>query len=110
FGVCADALAGMLFHVEDDATRIFGDLGTPDDPASYIGALYRNADGHNTGYATIWKQLGIELTITHTSWILVTLSSPGAPRITLVEPERVVDWVEDKDGLAMVKVCETVDE
>lgn len=107
FGLCADALAGMLFHVEDDATRVFGDLGKSDDPATVIGKLYRNADGE-TGYATLWKQLGVELTITHCHWILVDVVA-GAPRVTLVEPERVVDWVMDESGLSMVKVCESVD-
>lgn len=108
FGLCADALAGMLFHVEDDATRVFGDLGLPDDPASVIGKLYRNADGKNTGYLTVWKQLGIEFVITHCHWVLLGVVN-NAPRISLVEPERVVDWVEDEAGLAMVKVCEQID-
>jgi len=108
FGLCADALAGMLFHVEDDATRVFGDLGKPDDPASIIGKLYRDADGANTGYPTLWKQLGIEFVITHCHWVLMA-SVNNAARITLLEPERVVDWVEDEKGLAMVKVCEQID-
>lgn len=108
FGACADALAGMLFHTEDDATREFGALGKPEDPASVIGGLYRNADGQHTGYLTVWKQLAIELTIAHWSWILVDVVA-GAPRITLIEPERVVDWVEDETGLKAVKVCEQAD-
>lgn len=105
FGLCADALAGMLFHAEDDATRLFGELGTDDEPASVIGKLYRDADGKTTGYATIWKQLGIELVITHRHWIQVDLVQ-GAARILLWEPERVVDWVEDELGYSMVKICE----
>lgn len=108
FGVCADALAGMLFHVEDDATRMFGDLGKADDPASVIGKLYRNADGANTGYATIWKQLGIEFVITHCHWVMVDVPSPGVPRVMLLEPERVVDWDQDSDGLLWVKIIEEV--
>lgn len=107
FGVCADALAGMLFHVEDDATRVFGDLGTKEDPASVIGKLYRNADGKGTGYATLWKQAGIELVITHTYWQMVDVVN-NSPRVQLVEPERVVDWVEDDAGYAMVRICEEV--
>jgi hypothetical protein len=108
FGLCADALAGMLFHVEDDATRLFGDLGTDDDPASVMGKLYRDADGQKTGYATLWKQLGIELVITHRHWVQVDIVQ-GAARILLWEPERVVDWIEDETGYAMVRICENVD-
>jgi hypothetical protein len=107
FGVCADALAGMLFHVEDDANRPPGDLGEWQDPATVAGALWRNADGKNTGYSTLWKQLGIEFVITHCHWVLVDVVN-GGPRIVLIEPERVVDWGEDEDGLSWVKVCEEV--
>jgi hypothetical protein len=109
FGLCADALAGMLFNVEDDATRIFGALGASEEPSSFIGALYRDADGKKTGYATLWKQLGIEFVITHCHWLIVETTPNNAPRVKLIEPERVVDWVEDQSGLAMVKVCEQVD-
>ena len=105
FGVCADALAGMLFHTEDDANRTFGALGDKEDPSSVAGALWRNANGKNTGYATIWKQLGIEFVITHCHWVTVDVVH-GSPSIILVEPERVVDWTEDEHGLAEVKVCE----
>ena len=107
FGLCADALAGMLFHVEDDATRVFGDLGAKDDPSSVIGKLYSNTDGKKTGYATIWKQLGIELVITHCHWQMVDVVK-GAARVKLIEPERVVDWLEDEAGLASVRICEEV--
>lgn len=107
FGVCADALAGMLFHVEDDANRPAGDLGEWQDPATIAGALWRNADGKNTGYSTLWKQLGIEFVITHCHWVLVDVVN-GGPRVVLIEPERVVDWDEDDDGLSWVKVCEQV--
>lgn len=108
FGLCADALAGMLFHVESDATRVFGDLGSEDDPATVIGKLYRDADGKKTGYATLWKQLGIELVITHRHWQMVDVVN-GAPRVLLFEPERVVDWIEDESGYAMVRLCEEVE-
>lgn len=105
FGVCADALAGMLFHVEDDANRPAGDLGEWQDPATVAGALWRNADGKNTGYSTVWKQLGIEFVITHCHWVLIDVVT-GSPRLVLIEPERVVDWDEDEAGLSWVKVCE----
>lgn len=105
FGVCVDALAGMLFNVEDDATRVFGELGVATDPNTIAGQLQRNADGKNTGYKTIWKQLAIELVITHCHWMLVTAVG-NTPRVQLIEPERVLDWDEDADGLLWAKVCE----
>lgn len=105
FGACTDALAGMMFHGEDDATRTFGALGKTDDPGSTIGHLMRDADGEQTGYATLWKQLAIDLIVSHEMWLL-TEAVNGSPRITPITPERVVDWLSDASGLVWVKVCE----
>jgi hypothetical protein len=105
FGACADALAGMMFHGEDDATRVFGALGAADDPSSTVGHLMRDADGEQTGYATLWKQLAIDLIISHEMWVLQDMFS-GSPRIKTLAPERVVDWLSDETGLVWVKVCE----
>lgn len=108
FGVCVDAMAGMIFHVEDDATRLFGSLGDANDPGSVAGALYRNADGKGNGYLTVWKQLAIELVLTHCHWVLVDVTN-GTPQVKTIAPERVTDWGDDADGLAWVKVMECVD-
>lgn len=115
FATVVDALAGMLFAVEADANRFLGDeetpgLGSYNDRESPMFRLWRNIDGRGTGWLTLFKQLAINLVVTHRAWIIV--SRQGDDAVAHVWPaQSVLNWFYDSSGnLAQVLVSETVDQ
>lgn len=101
-----ESLVGMLTAVEGDANRVWNDaaghgLGDPADPATVIGQLWRRADADGRGYLTVWKQLAIQLAITHVAWVMVD-SVDGAPRYRVLSPVAVPNWTDDfREALVM---------
>lgn len=114
FSAIVDALAGMLFAVEEDAIRFLGDddtpgLGDPEDQKEAMYRLWKSADGQSTGWITLFKQLAIELIVHHRSWMLV--DQRGDKAVVKVWPAlSVVNWWFDEDGsLSEVLITEMVD-
>lgn len=114
FPAVVDSLAGMLFAVENDATRIWqdpdgaGGLGDPVDPDTIAGQLWDDADGTGSNWVTIWKRLVIELIVAHEAWVLVE-SGDGQPSVRILPATAVPNWRYDGDRLVDVVVCEDVD-
>lgn len=113
FGTVVDTLAGMMFRVDDEATRVFGTkdqpgLGDPTDPATPIGRLFRDADGKGNGWLTLFKQIAIELTVIHTTWGLVDVVD-GQVVSRYLKSEDVVNWRYGPHGLLDVVVREYAD-
>lgn len=115
-GAVVDALAGMLFAVEEDAKRVLkadtddaAPLGDPKDPRSVIGKLWQDADGNGTGFLTLWKQFTIELLINHVAWVMLDTNSAGDPKIRILPAELVVNWRYDNGVLKEALVKETTD-
>lgn len=106
-----ESLAGMLFAVEGDAIRVFSDkngngLGEPSDKKSLIGQLWGDADGEGHGYLTQFKQLAIELDITHMAWVFVDPAN-GTPRIRILEALSVPNWAPDYSEAVIVEESDT---
>lgn len=106
FGRLSDALCGMLFQVEADANRSFGELdregdqkglGRPADPNSVIGQLWRDADGDGNGWLTLFKQLAGELVVNNMGWVFVD-GRDGEPVVQVINPLRVINW-RHQDGV-----------
>lgn len=114
FATVVDGLAGMLFAVEDEATRVTVDedgygLGDPQDPSSVFGQLWRHATPEGDGWGMVFKHLMIALCVTHVEWMLAFTSPTGAPMIKTISPLAVPNW-RVKDGqIVEVVVEEDVD-
>jgi len=61
-------LAGMIFAVEQDAERSWGELGDPRDPNTPIGALWGDADGRGTSYPAVFRRATVELIAFRETW------------------------------------------
>lgn len=115
FSTAVDALAGMLFAVEGDADRHTDDedapgLGSEDDPESPFHRLWRNCDGQGTGWITFFKQLAIELIVTHRAWLIVDQNAQEEAVVRMWPSTAVVNWWYDETGrLAQVLVTEKAD-
>lgn len=110
FAQIVESLVGMIFAVEGDANRVWNDesdrgLGDPDDPSTPIGALWRRADNEGNGFLTVFKQLAIELAVTHVAWFFVDPAN-GSPVLRVLPALSVPDWTDD---FSQVKVLEEVD-
>ena len=118
FGQVVDSLAGMLFQVESRATRVFGanvdpstGLGDPKDVTTAIGRLWKDVDGSGTNYITFWKQLAIELIVSHLTWVLVDTNAAGdQARVKLRPALSVPNWLYLGGRLVEVLITETADE
>lgn len=124
FATIVDTLAGMLFAVEEDAKRDVGDnplddkiqskrkgIGPITDDKSALARMWTNIDGNDTGWITFFKQLAIELLITHKTWIITDQDASGRAKVRLWHAENVVNWRYDPftGQLAEVLVTEEVD-
>ena len=114
FSVLVDSLAGMLFSVEEKATRQFSDehgngLGDPEDVNTIIGRLYQDVDGRGNGWPTMWRDAAIRLIHTHKIWIF-TDSVDELSRVRIIPPTSVPNWIYDDLGLKEVLVKESVDQ
>ena len=113
FATVIDGLVGMLFAVEEEATRIFQDdtghgLGDPDDPDTIIGRLWQHADPDGNGWLTVFKELASELCTTHVHWQLV-YSQGARAMLRNISPLAVPNWRYEKGVLSEVLLEETVD-
>ena len=116
FATVVDSLAGMLFNVEANANRVFNDeknetlgLGSPDDPDTPMGSLWRHADEDGNGWLTFWKALAIELCLLHRAWIMVD-SVDGEPNLRLISAPLVPNWRSVSGVLTEALVEEYVDQ
>ena len=108
FATVIDSIAGMLFHVEEKANRVFEDpdneentLGDVSDPTSPIGRLWQNADGE-VSYRTLWKQLASDLILysnplAPAAWVVVG-GVDDVSTIKILPPWQVPNWRYGKDG------------
>lgn len=97
------SLAGMLSHADDAANRLWNVsrpdgsvqpvLGDPNDHASIIGKLYRDADGQGAGWKTLHKKLASDLTAYHRMWGLVDPGADREPRLCYLSPLSVPNWL-----------------
>ncbi len=115
-GAVVDALAGMLFAVEEDALRSFKldddelpPLGDPKDPTTLMGKLWLDADGEGRSWLTVWKQFTIELMINHVAWVMLDTDTEGNPAIKIIPAESVSNWRFDGNILKEALVREFVD-
>lgn len=114
FATVVDSLAGMLFNVEGDATRVYADengngLGDPEDRDTPIGRLWDDADGRGTGWLTLWKLAATDLIVTHKLWVLVDGNIPGNSQVRLIPATSVPNWRWNEGVLSEVVVQERVD-
>jgi hypothetical protein len=100
FGMLVDSLAGILFMTEPNTTRKWHNgvkdkkgLGDETDPNSVASRLLKDADGNGHGWLTIWKDLALELTAYHKSWVLVDV--PGLATVRVVNVLDVPNWLDD---------------
>lgn len=117
-GTIVDTLAGMLFAVEERATRVWtqddeegvagSGLGDPHDPKTVAGRLVRDADGKGTSWKTVWRQCAIDLITYRQIWVLVD-TVDGIPVVKLVNPLMVPNWIEGKNGITEALMCEESD-
>jgi len=116
-----DSLVGVMFDAEKEADRkwqgegIEG-LGDPDDTGSIAYRLSRNADGDNTNWDFIPKQVAIKFSLKQTMWGLVdgrpkdeAGESVGDARFKVIDPECVINWYEQNGRLTWVLVKERID-
>lgn len=114
FATVVDGLAGMMFAVEEEATRIFVDeqghgLGDPDDPDTVMGQLWQHATPDGEGWLMVFKQLMVALCVTHRQWVLTYTSPTGAPMLKTISPLAVPNWRYKQNMLVEVLVEEDVD-
>lgn len=110
FAQVVESLAGRLFAVEGDANRTFMNdkgygLGDPSDHATPIGRLWRRATPEGDGYLTAWKQLAIELCVSHFAWVMVDVVGTS-PILRVFPPSMVTNWLEGPNGPELVMVEE----
>lgn len=103
YSAVVDALAGMLFSVEDDANRSFVDedgngIGRPEDRETVAWRLWNDADGKGNNWLTKWKQLAIELINQKVVWVLQDTNASGDPQVKIVSPLDVVNvrWADSR--------------
>ena len=101
-----DELAGMVFAVESEANREWGDLGDPKKAKSMAYRLRVSVDG-KVGWITLWKQLAVKLLEFRTAWIVIDRSASGAPTVQVLSPMLVTNWLDDGSE---VMVRELVDQ
>lgn len=115
-GTVLDALAGMLYAVEEDAMRTFkadadekAPLGDPKDPTSPIGRMWIDADGEGRGWLTVFKQFTIELLLNHMGWLMLDADEDGNPMVKIVPAESVPNWLFEGPVIKEALVKEWVD-
>lgn len=96
FAFAVDGLAGQVQANEDDAEREWegSPLGDPEDAASDMARLWRDANGEGLDWPTVWHTMA-PLLVTATRWgVLVEGDVEGSPygRVTLIDPRDVIDW------------------
>lgn len=116
FSTLIDSLAGMLFQVEERAVRRFGTessegLGDPKISGTIMHRLWRDIDGRGTDYMAFWKQVVIELVVTHKAWLIAdTTKDDDTKAVLRMWPaSRVVNWLYDGDTLTHALVKHWVD-
>lgn len=106
FGTIVDTIAGMLFAVEDRASRVWvdadgkGALGDPTDLGSAANLLWVDADGHGIGWPTLWRQCAIDLINYQYLWVLVD-TVHDRHVVKLIPPTMVPNWADDMSVVLM---------
>lgn len=102
-GTLIDTLAGMLFAVEDRATRVWAGesgtdgLGDPNKKGTTAHRLMVDADGKGCGWLTLWRRCTLDVINTQFHWVLVDTVN-GRHVVKLVPPTAVPNWVEGHNG------------
>ena len=102
-GTLIDTLAGMLFAVEERATRVWAGergkdgLGDPNKKGTSAHRLSMDADGKGCGWLTNWRRCTLDLINYQFLWVLVDTVN-GRHVIKLVAPTAVPNWVEGFNG------------
>jgi len=102
-GTLIDTLAGMLFAVEDRATRVWtgesgnDGLGDPNKKGTPAHRLMMDADGKGCGWLTLWRRCTLDIINTQFHWVLVD-TVKGRHVVKLVPPTAVPNWVEGHNG------------
>lgn len=121
FPTAVDGLNGILFAKDEDTERDWGELGDPEEPDSFAYTLKRDADGNDTNWNPLMKQVGIRLTVMHKMWGLVegvkteddedgnTLRTLQEGSVKLINPQDVVNWYPDTGNPRQVLVKEDYD-
>lgn len=112
FAFAVDSLAGQLFAKEDEAERECGDvLGDPEEEGTIMRALWQDADGAGTNWLTLWKQFAARLIACREWYVLVEGAAPegGNGRTLLVDPRKVIDWIEVGGVVTEAVLAETVE-
>ena len=114
FSAVVDTLAGRLFHVEENAERVFNTdtgrgLGDPRKINTPIGRLWHDADRKGNGYPTLFRQLASQLIHSHRAWIMVDGGRSGNARIQILSPLQVTNWMDEDGRVVEALVQESVD-
>lgn len=120
FATVIDSLAGLMFQAEGNASRTwtkstaaagskeFGPLGDPENVDSHMYRLFQDADGLGNGWLTLFKQIATELTVMHRYWMFVD-AADGNPKVRMIPPMAVTNWLYDGDNLVEALVREQLD-
>ena len=115
-GTIVDSLGGMMFSVEDRATRVWSTddqigLGDPNEVGTMANSLWWDADGLDTAWTTIWRQFAIDLIAYTEMWVIVdSHSAPNdRPVVKLVRPTMVPNWIAGATGATTVLMKEEQD-
>lgn len=111
-GTLIDTLGGMLFSVEDRASRMWeteggpAGLGDVADPKTPAHRLWHDADGKGIGWPTLWRQFALDIIVYQWMWVLVDTrgATPDAPHVVkLINPMRVPNWLDDGSEVLMLE-------
>lgn len=114
-GTLIDTLAGMLYAVDDRASRVWSGesgrdgLGDPATAGTLANRLTVDADGLGCGWTTIWRQFTIDVINHQLMWVLVD-TADGEPVVKLISPVAVPNWVDGPRGPIEVLMCEQRDQ
>lgn len=113
-GTLVDSIAGMLFAVDDRASRVWtdengnGGLGDPAKQDTPAHSLWLDADGKGSGWVTLWRQFTIDVMLYEYMWVLVDTVG-DRHRVKLISPTCVPNWVDGTNGPVSVLMTEAID-
>lgn len=107
-----ESFVGGVFAVERNAAREYGEpLGLPTDTESVLYALHRDIDGTGINWNTRLTEKSADFIVDGVVWYLADrIEEEGPIRIYCMDPDSVVNWVEQDGRLTEVLVQEIAEE
>lgn len=122
YSTAVDGLCGIMFNKDSDTVRNWGNLGVEGqaEQGSTAWRLKHDADGEGMNWNSLFKNVAIRLTTTHTIWGMVDGLTEkvrdegdtfleGDATVHVLDPTQVVNWYPDRGPLESVVVKEDYD-